>query len=121
MTQIHELTSIQELDTALKAASTGTTLLFKHSSTCDLSAAAWEELLDFLRDNTTPVNAYFVVVQNARPVSNEIESRTGIRHESPQAFLFKNGELVWNASHRRITTKVLHEIVEGSGGRSSIT
>jgi bacillithiol system protein YtxJ len=114
MTQIHELTSIQELDTALKAASTGTTLLFKHSSTCDLSAAAWEELLDFLRDNTTPV-------KNARPVSNEIESRTGIRHESPQAFLFKNGELVWNASHRRITTKVLHEIVEGSGGRSSIT
>jgi bacillithiol system protein YtxJ len=114
MTQIHELTSIAELDTALESAKVGVTLLFKHSATCDLSAAAWEELLDFLRDNTTPVNAHFVVVQNARPVSNEIEVRTGIRHESPQAFVFKNGELVWNASHRRITTKILHEMVDGA-------
>ena len=118
MTQIHELTSVPELNTALEAASTGTTLFFKHSATCDMSAAAWEELLDFLRDNTTPVNAYFVVVQNARPVSNEIEVRTGIRHESPQALLFKNGELVWNDSHRRITTKVLHEMIDGAAAKA---
>lgn len=114
MTQIHELTSIAELNTALEATSTGTTLLFKHSATCDISASAWEELLDFLRDNATPLNAYFVVVQTARPVSNEIESRYNIRHESPQAILLKNGEPVWNASHRRITTKALHEMVDGA-------
>jgi bacillithiol system protein YtxJ len=118
MTQIHEMSSLADLEAALEAAKTGTTLLFKHSSTCDISAAAWEELLDFLRENTAPVHAYFCVVQDARPVSNEIESRFGIRHESPQAIVLKEGQPVWNASHRRITTQVLHETVRSAAAQS---
>ncbi len=109
MTQMQELRQLSDLTSALEAAQTGTTLLFKHSATCDLSAAAWEELLDFLRENTAPVKVYYCVVQDARPLSNEIESRFGIRHESPQAIFLRNGVPYWNASHRRITTKVLHE------------
>jgi bacillithiol system protein YtxJ len=111
MTQIHELTSLQDWQNALQSAETGTTLLFKHSATCDISAVAWEELLDFLRENTQPLHAYFCVVQTARPVSNEIESHFDIRHESPQAIVLRDGKPVWNASHRRITTQVLHEQV----------
>lgn len=114
MTQLHELTSVADLQTALQTAKTGTTLLFKHSATCDLSAAAWEELLDFVRENNAPLNAYFCVVQTARPVSNEIESHFQIRHESPQAIILKDGKPVWNASHRRITTQVLHEQVKAA-------
>ena len=116
MTQAHELTSIADLDAALAESQVGTALIFKHSATCDISAAAWEEFLDFLRDNndkpnTTPLHSYFLVVQTARPVSNEIESRFGIRHESPQAILLQDGKPVWNDSHRRLTTKKFHEIV----------
>jgi bacillithiol system protein YtxJ len=116
MTQAHELTSIADLDKALSESQTGTTLLFKHSATCDISSAAWEEFLDFLRDNKNnpdapPLHSYFLVVQTARPVSDEIETRFGIRHESPQAILLHNGQPVWNDSHRRLTTQKLHEIV----------
>ncbi|MCU0425044.1 MAG: bacillithiol system redox-active protein YtxJ [Candidatus Kapabacteria bacterium] len=111
MTQAHELTSIADLDKALEESQSGMALFFKHSSTCDISAAAWEEFLDFLRDNTLPLHSYFLVVQTARPVSNEIESRFEIRHESPQAILFHNGKSVWNDSHRRLTTQKFHEIV----------
>lgn len=116
MTQAHELISIADLDKALAESQTGTALIFKHSATCDISAAAWEEFLDFLRDNkdnlsTSPLHSYFLVVQTARPVSSQIEERFGIRHESPQAILFHNGQPVWNDSHRRLTTQKFHEIV----------
>ncbi|TAE23899.1 MAG: bacillithiol system redox-active protein YtxJ [Candidatus Kapaibacterium sp.] len=106
---MHELRELPDLASALEAAQTGITLFFKHSATCDLSAAAWEEFLDFLRENTAPVTVYYCVVQDARPISNEIESRLGIRHESPQAIFLRNGMPYWNASHRRITTTALHE------------
>lgn len=116
MTQARELTSLAELETALQDAQTGMVLLFKHSATCDISAAAWEEFLDFLRDSKNnpdapPLHSYFLVVQTARAVSNEIETRFGIRHESPQAILLHNGQPVWNDSHRRLTTQKLHEVV----------
>lgn len=116
MTQAHELTTIADLDKALAESQIGTVLLFKHSATCDISAAAWEEFLDFLRDNkenpsAPPLHSYFLVVQTARPVSDAIESRFGIRHESPQAILLHNGQPVWHDSHRRLTTQKLHAVV----------
>ncbi|MCS6808971.1 MAG: bacillithiol system redox-active protein YtxJ, partial [Bacteroidota bacterium] len=111
MTQAHELTSIADLDKALEESRSGLALFFKHSATCDISAAAWEEFLDFLRDNTMPLHSYFLIVQTARPVSNEIESRFGIRHESPQAILLCNGQPVWHDSHRRLTTEIFRSKV----------
>jgi bacillithiol system protein YtxJ len=37
-----------------------------------------------------------------RPVSNTIEQRFGIRHESPQAILLQGGEVVWARSHYQV-------------------
>jgi bacillithiol system protein YtxJ len=112
MTQAHELLSIADLDAALERAQADVpTLFFKHSSTCDISAAAWEEFLDFLRDNSTPVQSYFLVVQNSRDVSQEIARRLNIRHESPQAILLRKGAPVWHDSHRRLTTQAFRSVV----------
>ncbi len=44
-----------------------------------------------------------VVIQKSRDVSNEIAKRTGVRHESPQTLILRNGEVVWSASHFDIT------------------
>ena len=40
-----------------------------------------------------------VVVQTARNVSRELATMTGIRHETPQVIVLKDGKAVWNASH----------------------
>ena len=72
-------------------------LLFKHSLTCPISAAAYKEMSDFEGDIS------LIVVQQARDVSREVESVTGIRHESPQAIILRNGKAVWNLSHWKIT------------------
>jgi len=72
-------------------------ILFKHSLTCPISAAAYREMEGVRGD------VGLVVVQKARPVSNEIEARTGVRHESPQALILRDGRVVWSATHWNVT------------------
>lgn len=81
-------------------------LLIKHSLTCPVSGAAFEEYENFLEDHTE-LNTAYLAVQEARPLSNYVADTFHIKHESPQAILFKNGEPVWNASHWKITNESL--------------
>jgi bacillithiol system protein YtxJ len=74
-------------------------LVFKHSTTCPISAAAYREM------SQVGADVALVVVQEARQVSNEIAQRTGVRHESPQALVLRNGEVVWSASHWKVTAE----------------
>jgi bacillithiol system protein YtxJ len=68
-------------------------ILFKHSLTCPLSATAYREM-EQLDDEV-----HLVVVQRAPAVSREVESKTGVRHESPQVIVLRNGKAVWTTSH----------------------
>ena len=80
-------------------------LLFKHSNACPISARAYSQMTAV----RTPVA--IVVVQKRRDVSREVEQRTGVRHETPQAFVIRNGRAVWNASHFDITSDVVEQAV----------
>lgn len=42
-----------------------------------------------------------------RPVSLALAERVGVKHESPQALLIKDGRALWHDSHRAITTEAL--------------
>lgn len=44
-----------------------------------------------------------IVVQQSRSLSREVETRTGVRHESPQTIILRHGKAVWSASHYDIT------------------
>lgn len=72
-------------------------VLFKHSTTCPISASVYEEVARVDAD----VN--LVVVQTARPISLAIAEKTGIRHESPQAIILRGGQPVYHASHFDVT------------------
>lgn len=85
-----------------------TFLLFKHSLTCPVSAAAFEEYQKFIAENLELATAY-LAVQEARPLSNYVAETFEIKHQSPQAIFFKKGEPVWNESHWRIKTDSLIE------------
>jgi hypothetical protein len=50
-----------------------------------------------------------VRVVEARPASNLLAEMTGIRHESPQVILFKDGQVVFDADNWDITPEVLTE------------
>ena len=80
-------------------------VLFKHSLTCPISSAAYQEMSDFEGDIS------LIVVQRSRDVSQEVEQLTGIRHESPQAIILRKGLAVWNASHWKITRSAVEAAV----------
>ncbi len=79
-------------------------IVYKHSPTCELSAMAMEEVKVLARERDD-VPIFLVDVLLQRSLSNEIESRLKIRHESPQAIIMKSGQPVWNASHRQVNLK----------------
>jgi bacillithiol system protein YtxJ len=80
--------------------------LLKHSLTCPISHAAYQEYEKYAQENHN-LPTYFLAVQEARPLSNAIAEKFQIKHESPQAFLFSQGKAVWNASHWKITKRSL--------------
>ncbi|MGI8656583.1 MAG: bacillithiol system redox-active protein YtxJ [Pyrinomonadaceae bacterium] len=109
------ISDMKALEDSLERSHVAPVVLFKHSTTCPISSAAYREMSKF---NAAPVA--LVVVQTARPVSNEIASRTGIAHASPQAIVVRNGEAVWSATHYDITADAVTRAVEAhAAGRSA--
>jgi bacillithiol system protein YtxJ len=90
-------------------------IIFKHSLTCPISAAAYDQMTRFDGD------VALIEVQRARQLSNEIESRLGVAHESPQVIILSKGQVVWNASHFKITADAvadaLKEVQEQAQGQ----
>lgn len=68
-------------------------VLLKHSTTCGISSGVYREV------SLVGSDVNLVVIQSHREISNEIASRTGIRHESPQAIVLIDGRPVYHASH----------------------
>jgi bacillithiol system protein YtxJ len=40
-----------------------------------------------------------------------VSERLGIRHETPQAILLRDGKVIWNGSHFRITASQLDQLL----------
>ena len=98
MAQVTELTTTDDAEAMLAASHARPVALLKHSALCFGSMrgrAAFEQL-----DGELPL--YTVVVQRARAVSNWLEQRLGVRHETPQAIVLKDGRPVLVQSHGHI-------------------
>ena len=94
-----KVTTKEELDGLFAKSSEQPVFLFKHSLTCPISAGVFETVSGIDAD------VYLVVVQNARDISNQVAEKTGIRHESPQAIVIKDGKPVYHASHYDVTVQ----------------
>lgn len=81
-------------------------LLFKHSPTCPISAAAFREYELWAGAHPDSPTGWIEVVAE-RPLARAVAERAGIRHESPQAILLERGRARWNASHGAITVASL--------------
>ena len=84
--------------------STHPVVIFKHSNACPISSRAHDEVSRLVAgEREHPFGFGMVVVQEARSVSNTIESTLGVRHETPQVIVVRDGRAVWNASHFDVT------------------
>ncbi len=113
MMPLTPLSNVGELDAAIAESLERPVLLFKHSRTCGVSCEALDELRTHVERAEPGVSYKMITVQSHRRVSDEATARFGIRHETPQAILLRDGRPVWNASHFRITAVHLDTVVNG--------
>ena len=100
---------LDELDHALHESRHRPLVLFKHSYSCGVSAEALDELLTHLAAKRADARYAMVTVQTHREVSNAIAARLGVRHETPQALVVRDGRVVWSASHFRVNAEALEK------------
>jgi bacillithiol system protein YtxJ len=89
-----KLESADDLDRLIDTSHNRPVVIFKHSSSCGISSGVFNVV-----DGGVETDVHLVVVQKNRDISNLIASRTGIRHESPQAIVLHKGSPVYHASH----------------------
>lgn len=107
---VKEITDIEELNAALEEARCGVTALFKHSTRCPISAAAYRQVAGYLeKAGPSAPPMYLIKVIESRAVSNEIAARLAVPHQSPQLILLRDGRPCWNASHGGITAQAIAE------------
>ncbi len=83
-------------------------VIFKHSTRCPISSAAHSEVENFA-ENHPEVPVYLVRVIQNRQASDQVASRFGVAHESPQALVFRDGSLIWHGSHYDVTSAALED------------
>jgi Protein of unknown function (DUF2847). len=90
-------------------------LLFKHSLTCPISQKAFQEFRRY-SEKHPEVPAYYLAVQESRPLSNLIAEYYSIRHESPQIFYVRDGKVKWHCSHGDITETAIGKVMNHTAG-----
>ena len=106
----NKITVAAQLDAIIEQSNTTPCLIFKHSTTCSISAMAkarLEKKWDFGAADIVP---YYLDLLNFRPISAAIAARFQVHHESPQVLLIRSGECIYDASHLDISVEELHDI-----------
>ena len=95
------LTDLGQLNEIISSSNEKPIVIFKHSTRCIVSRTALKQFENEY-DLDNQVEAYFLDLLEHRDISNEIASRFGVYHQSPQLLLIKNGKSVYDVSHSDI-------------------
>ncbi len=99
------LDSIEDIDKIIKESNNKAQIIFKHSTTCGISASAHDKLeSDFEQINGKADFHYLDLLKN-RSVSNAIAEKTGVLHQSPQIIVIKGGKVEYTVTHLAIDAK----------------
>ena len=91
------LNSIEQLDEIEQKSNSKYQAIFKHSTRCGISSGV---LRQFERqEDTGEVDFYLLDLLSFRPISEEITSKFGVMHQSPQLIVLKDGAVVAHGSH----------------------
>jgi len=113
-----EMLEHKQFAKALKSSDDKPVLVFKHSTQCPISGAAYRRMAKYLEkagDDAPPF--YFVKVIERRPVSQGIAKKLDVKHESPQLILLKDNKAVWSTSHHAITSEALTKALDKTNAK----
>ena len=102
-----QLTRSDQLDDNDRTSYDRPVLIYKHSPRCSLSNIAFQRIEGLVNELPT----YFLDLIKHRGLSDEIEKRYKVYHESPQLLLIRDGECVYEASHMDIHADTIRDQV----------
>jgi bacillithiol system protein YtxJ len=108
-----KLDNIEQLEQIKKESANSPFVIFKHSTTCSISATALDrfERAWARTEEHKNVKPYLLDLLNFRPISNAIATEFGVQHESPQLLMIKDGEVKLHDSHYSIN---LNKVLENA-------
>lgn len=92
----------KDLDLAIEKSFKQKVLIFKHSTRCFISKTVLKSFERQMENSDKEQSYYFLDLIAHRDISNEIESRFDVTHQSPQLIALENGKAIYNASHQSI-------------------
>ena len=104
------LEQLVQLDEIVAESNVKPIVIFKHSTRCSISRMALKQFEnEFNYDEK--ITPYFLDLLNHRDISNEIATRFGVYHQSPQMIVVKDGKSVYDASHSDIDAESLKKFL----------
>ena len=103
----HQLNSEEDLKTAVNESYERKVVLFKHSTRCFISKTVLRNFENEAAASTKDVSYYFLDLLKNRALSNMIEEKFDVVHQSPQMIVLENGEVTEHASHQSISLSLL--------------
>lgn len=107
------LTDLGQLNEIVDLSTEKTVVIFKHSTRCSVSRMVVKQFESEL-DCNEKVVLYFLDLIAYRNISNEIASRFGVQHQSPQVIVIVEGKAVYNASHESIDATAVAKHIKNS-------
>lgn len=104
MAEINKVDSIEKLDAVFERSFREPVILFKHSIACGISSHVLEMTTSEIEGE---LNVIFI--QQNRDLSNQVASRTGYTHQSPQVFVLVDGKPVYHATHYGIDPQAISD------------
>ncbi|MEQ1898735.1 MAG: bacillithiol system redox-active protein YtxJ [Vicinamibacterales bacterium] len=111
-TTLEPVRDVAHLNALIAGSAERPLLLYKHSRSCGTSHEALDELQAHLAEAPRDATYAIVTVQGQRDLSDAIAKRFQLRHETPQALLVRDGQLVWSASHFRVTADAVARAID---------
>jgi bacillithiol system protein YtxJ len=104
-----EITSVEEFNEMLNAPTDKAKLFFKHSTRCSISSMALKGFEREWNISSDDFELYFVDLIAHRDISNAIAAESHVEHQSPQVVVWRNGEVIYNASHHHIDAQKIQQ------------
>lgn len=104
------LTHLSQLDEWLNRSFHQPILFFKHSTRCNISAAAYGRMERGMADLPDAYQLVYLDLLAHREISNALADRLGVEHESPQLLLVKDGVCIWHGSHMEVRPSAIPEL-----------
>lgn len=96
---LNELSQVQEI---INNSQEKPQLFFKHSTRCSISTMALSRFEKSGILENELIDCWYLDLLQFRPISAEVEKRCLVQHQSPQAILVRNMEVIYQESHGMI-------------------